>query len=1341
MGACKFEYKGKEYNELDLKKEILKDPEMAKNYMPDNSARYTEDYTREDLKTFTRKIGQLQAAMDVQVIMDDSIESSKVLGKNDPKVVSAGKPVVLVNPNRIFKTTAIHEFGHIFIDSFPKGINNPRLQRALKMLEGTDLEREVKEMYPELDAEMLAKEIIVTAIGRKGAEIWDSNEDASIWAAIKDWIVNYIKKTFGFSSVNEIEALTRELLDVNVSKPNLVTGLSMTDQLEKVREIGQEKDGLKKTILTLESVYNNTLSRVHSIYKEYVPNSPEARERENLNKKQFKTRFQSISELKKAMTLHDTADRKLGLAKYIAWVREELAKVNKTVDERIEKSTLTREKITASAEWNRGFDMIEDIQGLILGLNEEGELTDKDKKYFERILGGIQKNRSILEAKLLKAARHEYALFMADTDAKIRVEFERGFEQKYDKLGLETSGISKDAYVKEQLQIHKDEIYQTAYDQAFREARESTGDIHALAGRWWSEKNADSKEIQVLSVAVEETEQVIGEFGAAASTEFDDDNKAYRDDVSNAHSQAKKYEDMFSTSDSGQAYYTSEYNPEFAEKRSQLIREAFDIDEAQAKYGGVKVTGGQLEYTVDGVTREITIFGATHYNVETDAEGNSIEVTYNLGGERQSITTAEAVARSQYEYWMDENTEEGIVNGRREYVPIQKWENESYKRLNDKQKKHLKFLTDKALEADELTKGVDSLVTRGFGQKWIRLPGILKSDVQRIAEGNYVDSIKHKFSELVETQADDFETQEDNNTSVESFKRVFADISNKEKMRVPIPFRKRMGVLDQSYDLHTITLMNLMGAKNYEQKKKLESTFLVVLDVMKNRNVPDTVGLRRMGKVNANIKDKEAPLWKTEKDIEDARKVLDMLENRVYGIKSKDAGSVNVLGKKVSVNQMAKGWLKYSGFTSLVGNWINSWVNASMGTVNNLIEAVGGEHFTTKDWARATKTYWADSKGILNDFGTNVDRSRTNMFMNIFNVMGEKQYLDNKFEDNNRAKAWTKISSLRPIAKAGEHMMQAKVMYATMHHIKVMDKDGNYIDFDGNVVKNKKDAASLDEMIQFIPNGQGGVEMKLKAGVEATTFTRSGGSAQILLETRNLIRYKVRELHGNYDADIQSSAQREFWGKMAVFLRKWIEEGYFRRWRGTGTIFKKHSKLTEKDRFFSQDAKTYREGYYVTATRFLTRVLAPAVVQLNIAQVSKGYKELLPHEKANLKKIITELMMISASILAYLSLDDDEEEVTYKYFFRRQIAELSFFINPPDALKVISTPTASIGTLRSILKVITQFANPYETFKQGPHKGRGKLNVAILKALPITSRSLSDAKSSMDFLNNSSGIN
>ena len=47
---------------------------------------------------------------------------------------------------------------------------------------------------------------------------------------------------------------------------------------------------------------------------------------------------------------------------------------------------------------------------------------------------------------------------------------------------------------------------------------------------------------------------------------------------------------------------------------------------------------------------------------------------------------------------------------------------------------------------------------------------------------------------------------------------------------------------------------------------------------------------------------------------------------------------------------------------------------------------------------------------------------------------------------------------------------------------------------------------------EFIPAKGGGLEMKLDDKVKATTFTKTGGAEQILLETRNLIKYKVREL-------------------------------------------------------------------------------------------------------------------------------------------------------------------------------------------------------------------------------------
>ena len=53
--------------------------------------------------------------------------------------------------------------------------------------------------------------------------------------------------------------------------------------------------------------------------------------------------------------------------------------------------------------------------------------------------------------------------------------------------------------------------------------------------------------------------------------------------------------------------------------------------------------------------------------------------------------------------------------------------------------------------------------------------------------------------------------------------------------------------------------------------------------------------------------------------------------------------------------------------------------------------------------------------------------------------------------------------------------------------------------------------------------------------------------------------------------------------------------------------------------------------------------------------------------------------------------------------------------------------------------VFAKATSPFEIYEQGPHKGRNKLTVALLKSTPIASQFMKDSKSSLDFLNNSAG--
>jgi len=354
--------------------------------------------------------------------------------------------------------------------------------------------------------------------------------------------------------------------------------------------------------------------------------------------------------------------------------------------------------------------------------------------------------------------------------------------------------------------------------------------------------------------------------------------------------------------------------------------------------------------------------------------------------------------------------------------------------------------------------------------------------------------------------------------------------------------------------------------------------------------------------------------------------------------------------------------------------------------------------------------------------------------MQVFNAKGGNTVLDNKFEEGTKAQAWSKMKTLRPIANSGEHMIHGQLMYSLLNNIKALNKKGEFLDIKGNVVKDKKEAASLDEMIELKPNETtGAIEIVLHPSVGATTHTLVGGRGKIITEARALIRDKVNELQGNHDPDTQAAWQRQFYGKLITTMRKWIEDSYMRRWRG---------KENDGTAFYSQDAKGNKEGYHLTAKRFIHGTLKESIMQTNleiIKAAKKNYGNLEPFQKANLRKSITEIGLMALVFAAYAALDEDEDEIYYKYIFRRAYSELSFFMWPPEAVKVVSTPTASIGTLRNFMTVIARTTSPNEVYEQGPHKGRNKLTVALLKSTPIASQFMKDTKSGLNFLENSAG--
>ena len=1361
--SCKtYLYKGSELNEEQLIKRLSQDPNITEAYKSQEE-RVGSDYEIEDRDSFQAKVDALQKTMNVEVIYDENIESSRLLGKNDPRTKAAGKPVILINPNQLFKTTAIHEFGHVFIDSFPGGLENPRLQKALEQLRDSELWAEVEAMYPELSERMLHKEILVTAIGREGSNIWDSGQDRSKWESFMAWLSDYLKRTFGLER-SEIMSLSKELLNNKVKKID-ATKLEEIDQ--KLKSLFFKKDNKNKTEVEekfdslqkkVENTYSNLLGVVTKVYKNQIKNTTSSKKEEKANLKKGGTRLSSITDLQEKLNRYDKAEARLGFVRYMTWAKNELDFMSSELDKRGDKDLMDADTLKKAYDWSASFTIVDEIQNLIEGLRNDERLTEKEHGISRELVAELKKTKTKIDSKLITYSRARYAEMLAKNDSQTEEGYKKGIRETWAELeALGGSGMQEGEYVIQQLAEMREEIDEAKMEIAEARAENDISSLGTLSMALLTEKDMRSKDIALISSILDNSSGRHERFSTEEATNEDAFHKAFRENSSiensNSRNMKKKYEKMFTTTESGQSYYTTEYSPEFIEKKNQMELEKGDPEIYDEKYGKVNVT---LEVDSDGnrifnydstipssksgkeMSRELRIPGGTEIRVEgfdsLEKGERAVHVSFKTqGGKRMKISLNEAIARSEYIWWIDTNTKktsERIGNQEIERkTPTDKWKSEEYidlKKNHPAKFEELDRLIKKNIESNENYDDINSIIEKHYSATFMRLPGVMKTSASRVVEGQSIAKMtKNAVSRLVESQKDDYDVE------------TYTNFQEGETLRVPSPYRARLEESDQSFDLHTIGLLNSIMAKNYQEKKGIEASLIVITEVMKKKKFPVIDSVSGKQKIDAQSK---KPVWVSGDKSNEYKKALSVIENRLYGITSKQAGSVKIMGKTVETQQVVKTGLKYFGTVSLVFNYANSIINTGTGSISNLIEAIGGDVYNLRDYKRAQVLYNSDLKGIMGDMGSNVQKSTTNLLINNFNVFGP-DHLSNNFEEGTRVEALAKMNSLRPLAQAGEHMMQSKVMYAILSSIKSQNAKGQWIDTNGNVVTSKSSAASLVDMITFKENASGGKTMVLHESVQNTSFTTGGGQEAILNETRNLIRSKVDELHGQYTSDIQAHAQRYMIGKMGFFLRKWMLPGYIRRFRGIKNTFKPaDAELAEADEFYSHDQKENLEGYYIAATRFLSKIINDT--RRDGFNVVKSWKELSSKQKAGVRKTMADVGFMVLAIVAYNLLagdgDLDDDEVFLAYLLRRQQSELTFFANPVEAFKIAQTPTAAVGNLKNIVKTLNYVypGNWGEKYESGPYSGDLKIYHMGKKLLPRF-KNQEDFKQALDFLNSS----
>jgi len=1338
--SCKIEYKGKQYTEQEIAEMLSLDKNLVAKYrVKDIDSNPFLDGNEESISVFGKKVEHMQSMMDVEVVVDGDVETSRVLAASDPRTLAAGKPVILINPSAVFDTTVIHEFGHIFIDSIPGGMTNPRVIEALNSLKKSKLRAEVVAAYPELTGEKLDKEILATALGLKGAEIWDNAQDAGAWDAFMKWFSDLISRTFKINDYAVTE-LAKQLLDPLVKK-EISQEMSDYAQLQKTGQKSSndhqdilDKVANKEDVLSnsLEKLYGEIGSRIVNLEK-WIEGSTNKKAEKQAEKKGVITSFMRVKMLNKEFNdLKDVSELQ-GISAYVGWsedqirvLQQRITKARADVTQYGDKLEIEDGILKQMREYVDAFNVIDDIINYIkaadvVGPNQRG-FTEKHRQRFLARVEGLQDKAKSFSKDILTIQRNKFAKMLSENDIRAFTLAKNELGRKFDEIHPEGTESDRSKYIEEQFIIIKPQVIADSYEKNLALSVASPTDVSGTEALFVSEKQVNSRAIQLVSRNIEVVELAISEFYADEASKMDAANKLFSE--SGFDSMEKKYKGMYDKAESGQYYFASKYKADFYEE----MRAAHDMAQDPEKYAiyndvEIKENGNEYAYTYEGKTRALSLYGATVTKVDSSF------VSYVNKGSKEIITipVAEAVAKSELVAWTTENVEnpsDGV-----KFPKGDKWINKEFANLSPKKAAELEMFKETLDRNAKMTKG--SSLRRQYGDaEFYLLPGNRKSSMERMKSLDGKGYLKDSFEGMYKVQEDEFDIEGNRTGKTLS---VSANAANQERSRVRMPYRNKiMDPNNQSLDLHSMVLLDSAMSKNFELKDSIEAHALIILDVLKGRKTEATQNLTGRRKVHAANPD--LALYN---DDGTANKDAEMLEsiigNRIHDIKSIDAGAI---GGVADINKVTASLLKYSGMTSLIGNWANSIVNYNVGSISNFFEAVGGEQFNLRDLAKGKKTYWQDIKGIMTDvFGeTNVDHSRTNLLVNIFNVVGDKSHLKHNFSTGNLGQT-IDMGSLRPVAKMGEHMVQAQLMYAVMHSIKITNNKGEYLNAQGEVVATKKEAADMNDVITF-QKKNGGIVLSVPEFVGGNSFTGIGTREEMLLDLRNLVKKKIEDGHGRYDPDIQAAFQRMFWGKAFAFLRKWIEPGLYRRYRGISSLNKNHAELTDADRFFSDDLKMYQEGYYVTAIRFIKQ-LGQAVKSGSLQEVKDFNKNLLPHEKANKKRAIAELIVVLGLFLAHGLLDDEddmEKNLIAKYLINRQHAEMTFFVNPGEAMKIAESPTAGMGTVKAFIRLAGQMANPTERYEKGVHKGELKVYERLRKFRPRW-RTFEDIKESEKFLN------
>lgn len=1256
--------------------------EKARQENVSDQSRFS-DMEKEDVERLEKVVVHLKesfatAGVTVDVEYDTELD---VIADVKPGEVN---PIVTINPNKVKKDTAYHEFGHIYIDML--GVNDPIVSAAIEQLKNSYLYKQVQERYPELTGERLDKEVLATAIGIEGAKIVRKNPTPL--QQLINRIMRAFGKLFGIKP-NAAAIIAEEMFAKKLRAEKMLNPLSPYAQ--------QSKDQQNFT-----EIIQNLKVRISS----------EIYETEQLPTQEREKTIYRLQRLKEGL---DKVNRIEDLVKFVDAMGDSLAAAY-TEYERImdlpleERASLenmnSMYKIKTELD---ALNVMQSIKRVMLVKEKEGKILDQGN--FDTMEARVQ---SILNTALVldKKFSDDIIPIMAQSlvgyhnkslDPQLQAQIDNARRYKRTQ-GLDTSTIE----YKELQKRHKDgdltnkqfldEKVKLKVEQLKNKMIPNYGAIVKQLRAAHKDKSAFSYWLDPLIYSSDTTIQLFVKAVQDAELRKNDMTRIFKSQLSNQYEKftagmsdfdiAALNDDLLEEVTIRGMKRLAIVNPIDQDKYNN-DKKAF-IRELNIKYGQPTRKEGQTkedfnanyaawilsnnykkvraeEAKWDKKNSEPIDTWRAELKILREKIKNSRKKRAKLKAQDKQDSDAymmETMKLKELISFKSHNYDTASDSPRRDWVRPKKdiYTNSKYTKIQNtpRLKEYYDFILEEFQKAHKMI-GVNRMDKNPWDEFTYLMPSYRKEEIDRAKEQGVYTALKDKLKDtftITETN-DEYSTYDQNSGDI-----------NK---RVPVYGVNRVESKHISKDIGSSLYRFRHMAHNYQAKSELVGQVMLFRDIIKEQDTlfTNAGGIEYIQKTAESMGFK-LPLLKEGESykFKHIDEWIDMVMYGEYELKQ----NFNILNQEISGTRLVGALNTFTAINALAFNMLQGTNQVILDNLSMMQESVAGEFMSKSNLAWAKAKYWGEGAAI-SDLGRFDPKTKLGKALEYFDALTEfTDHEGNKLVGSRLRKAFD-TGNLLFVQQAAEHELSTTRMLGLMDSLKGKLKDSN-----GNVIKNEKgEDANLYDLLVIDKDGVMSVDPRVD------NFNR--------LDFIGLIQGLSRRTNQTKGKMHSSMLSRRAHGKLVMLFRSWLLPGLRRRYG--------HGGFTGSTIHVDEELGAVTQGMYISFWNMMTESVS------NVTLPWTTYGKMTDMEKQNVKRSLVEFSaMIAAGVLvnALAGLDDDDENwaVNFTLYqakrYQTEILQWTPGVGLKEAWRIMRSPTATVRPVEDAIDLIDQVF-----FKEVPH--------------------------------------